>query len=215
MRVIAILMMALLALSAAPAPVAAQPPEPGDTWSAPDQMQRRENREERRKAMRRKIAVIRIARLTEELDLEVETAARLIPLLEKFDTLDEEQQQSRRRLNQELKMMLKSGGAEDAALHATVGRWWENEHAQVQQRHELFDELEDVLTMRQRVRLLLFIPRFRHEVRQLARELGRMRGGHGGEGNDGRRLRGRDHRPSRSSGEGPGGPSFENAPGFP
>ncbi len=169
----------VLLLAALPAALAAEDAPPRETPGMESPAERTRRHQLRREKMRRRIEVIRIARVTEELDLDAETAVRLVPVLADFDELDREHRQARKRIGGELKDLIESDGPDEAALEATVAQWWDNEEAHVQRRREIFDKLDALLSTEQRVRLLLFVPRFQREVRSLARDM--ARGGRHGE----------------------------------
>jgi len=162
------------------------PPPPGGPPGDRDEW-----REQRREEMRRKIETIRIARLTEELNLDPETAVRLVPLLSKFDELERAHREKRRALYMEARNLVDEDSDNDRALVDKMDAFWELEETHLRERRELFEETDDILTTRQQAQLMLFIPRFRTEIRELIHEFRENRQGPGG------RWDARDDRPAR------------------
>lgn len=152
---------------------------------------RQDWRQARREEMRRKIEIIRIARLTQELNLDGETAARLMPLLTEFDQVDKAHKQSSAQLGRELKQLTDADPVDASALKAAIAKWWDNEAVHQQRRREVFEQTASVLSVEQQARLMLFVPRFQREVREIVREfVQRQRGDR--PGLEGRRPQGGD-----------------------
>lgn len=148
----------------------AQPAPP----DAPDQPQR-EQQQQRRAEAQRRIETIRIARLTEELDLDPETAVHLIPLLKRNDELRRKRLEQRRALAKAAREELDALEPDDARLEELIEQFWDQEEDFLKARRDVFDEMADVLTPTQQVRLIEFGPRFDQEIRDLMREARELR----------------------------------------
>ena len=166
-----------LALVASPAAQAEEPASrPAGAHDAPSDGAHQDRRVKRRQEIRRKVEVVRIMRLTEELNLDPETGARVVPLFKRFDELEQAHRKQRMQLGRELNQALQSGAGDDV-LDGLMERMFDAEEQHVRQRRALFGDLGGVLSTEQQARFLLFIPRFQREMREIVRDLSKDRRG--------------------------------------
>ncbi len=161
------------------------------------QFQEDEPSSEKREKIRKRIETLRMWKLTEALDLDEETSARLFPLLSKFDKQRAQLQQSIRKDMRELRRALRS--QQDADFAGIVGRL-ETNHREMQRiKDEEFQELKTVLSPKQQAQLILFNMKFRNEMRKMIEESRGKRGGRSRPGPE----RGDRNRPDRDLHERP------------
>ncbi len=125
--------------------------------------------------MRERIELIKMWKLTEVLDLDQETAAKLFPLIHDFDS---QQQALRKKRGQTIKQMgeeLKKDSPDDSVLRPLIEEFKKNETEMVKLRMERLDRLSKVLTDEQIAKMIALIPKFERDVRDLLGEARSMR----------------------------------------
>lgn len=154
----------IVAALLAPAPAAlAQPAAPGaGPGVAPD----------RREQIKRKLLALRAYRLTEELALDETSAARVFPVLAKYDPQLEQLTIERVALAKELRANPAGPAAEDLVNRAVANR-----RALFELEERRLAELRKVLTPRQTARLLVVLPEIETQLKQQIRRAVRNRGG--------------------------------------
>lgn len=183
-------------------PNAPQPPgQPGMGPGGPPQPPEPPS-PERRRELRRRIQALRMARLTQVLELDDATAAKLFPLLnkddEKLGSLADEREETLRQLS-----ALVHPGAKDpeaTVLNPLLDKLLDLERQMHETGGASHKKVREVLTPQQFARFVLFSERFHEEVRELL-------GGPGGPGGPGGGPGG--------PGGGPGGPGQPGQPGMP
>ncbi len=142
---------------------------------------------ERRKEMLEKIRMVRMYSLTEALELDEATAAKLFPYLRKHDAKLEKLQEDKRKQMKALRVMVKSGEFDEKTVNkrlAVISQVQvdiaETEQAQLQ-------GLQSILSAEQRVKFVVARIQFERKVREMIREERRRkrskrRDRHGGEG---------------------------------
>jgi len=132
---------------------------------------------ERIEQIRKRVEMIKMWRLTEELGLDEKTAARLFPLLSKFDKKRMEFQRELFEHRRSIRQMETDGdeGVDYGALLEKV----EKAIAAIQDLEEQQrTELKKILTPEEMLKYMAFEERFRREMQQMMRESrGRGRGG--------------------------------------
>jgi hemerythrin-like domain-containing protein len=157
------------------------------TFAAPALAEPRTN-EEHTEAMRR-VRIVRAAALTEALELDEATAARLFPYLRETDTKMEEIHARKREARHALRAMV----GEEALVEKDVDRYisiiLDAEVELAEARAEQLDGLRSVLTVEQRVMFMMVQRRIDQEVRRVMREERSRRRGGSEEGRRDRRER--------------------------
>jgi hypothetical protein len=125
---------------------------------------------EKREKIRKRIELIRMWKLTEELDLTEETGAKLFPILHKYDEKWVKLKEEGRSIMKELRKALKDEATPDEEIEAAMEKVEKNALAAsdvLRQRHE---ELKGVLSPRQRAKFIVFQRRFQREIRKIIAE---------------------------------------------
>lgn len=130
---------------------------------------------ERRARIRERVRMLRAWRLTEVIEMDETTAARLFELLDNHDEQMAAEELALAEAGLELRQLLESGEGEDARiaelLEQIIATHLRIEEAQAQ----LVRDAGEFLTPRQQAALMLFLPEFNAEIRELAREVRRGR----------------------------------------
>jgi Spy/CpxP family protein refolding chaperone len=143
---------------------------------------------EKREEIRKRIELIRMWKLTEELDLTEETGAKLFPILHKYDEKRMKLHKERRNTMNELRKALEDEAATDEAIEAAMDRWEKRAFAEFDLMRQQREELKGVLSLRQQAKFVLFQREFHREIRKIISEArGRRRRGRGDEGKAGHR----------------------------
>lgn len=148
-----------LALSlASPLFAQGQPPEQADKQRADDDA-------ERRQELRRRVQALRMARLTQVLNLDEATAAKLFPLMNRHDTQSAALAEERAQLLKKLDLALRA--EKEAELGPLLDRLAQVErelHASAETTHQ---KAREILTPAQMAQFVLFHERFHEEVRDV------------------------------------------------
>ena len=157
-RILALSALSACVASAAVAQQTAPAPRGGGPAGGPPTEQQREE-------VRKKVEAVRLARLTEELQLDEKTAAKFIPVITAIDqkrrTLMKENQETMR----ELKIMLHATPPDEAKLKAAISAIEKNRREIFSLRDKEFNAARDYLTVTQMSRYLLFNQEFQQEMR--------------------------------------------------
>ena len=123
------------------------------------------------------IQTLKMWKLTKELDLDEQTAARLFPVMNGFDKQRAEIAYNQRLSMNDLRKAVKNGNEDqmkDAIRRLVSGR------AALEQVNEKeIVELGNILTVRQQAKYILFMPRFNRQMRAMIRQARRARMGKG------------------------------------
>lgn len=132
--------------------------------------------EGRREEIRKKVAAVRIYRLTEELKLDPETSARIAALLGSIDSdrvmLMREQREGMRKLRE----LVAGGKAGERKLKEVLDGLESNHRRKMDLREREWKGIKDLLSVEQQARYLLFQQQFLREMR------GMIAGPRGGQG---------------------------------
>ena len=150
-----LLLIAALALLAV---ALAQPPPPDE----PD--------EEAREQVKERIRIIRLAALTEALELDEETATRLFPYLRQGDERLEQIHQQRREHMKAMRRMVREDEIVDAEVDRRLAELAELEVEQARIQAEQLEGLKEILSAEQRIRYLLVRRQLDERVREVIRE---------------------------------------------
>ena len=132
----------------------------------PPQGEERPMNQERREELRRRVELIWMWKLTEELDLTQEEGAELFPLLRQYEERKRELREENRKLVRELERMIEANASE-GAIKKTVRALEENDKKLQEVKQEGFDELGKILSVEKQARYIVFHKRFRHEIHGL------------------------------------------------
>jgi len=164
---------ALVATLSLPA-FAQQGPQRGPAGSPPS--------EEQREAVRKKMEVVRMSRLTEELKLDEKTAARFIPVITSLDQKRRALMNDSRHAMQELRTELNAPQPDEGRMKAAINRIEKNQREIASLREKELQAVRENLSVAQQARYFLFNQEFLREMRGMverARGGGQGRGGMG------------------------------------
>jgi hypothetical protein len=136
---------------------------------------------EKRKKIRERIELIRMWKLTDELDLNEETGANLFPLLRKYDEKWMELQRERRNIMKELRKAVEDEATSDEEIEAAMENAEENAAAVSDLLRQQRQELKGILLPRQQAKFILFQRKFQREIRKIIAEARHRRIGAKGE----------------------------------
>jgi hypothetical protein len=140
---------------------------------------------ERRRELRRRIQALRMARLTQVLDLDDTTAAKLFPAINRLDEKGAQIAEERGKLLRKLEGIARKGG-DDPELASTLDAFFAAQKTQRDMEEETHKKLREILTPKQVAQFLLFHERFGDEVREMLHGSAPRDGG-AGRGDDDRR----------------------------
>jgi Spy/CpxP family protein refolding chaperone len=157
---------------------------------------------EQMEKVRKRVEMVRIWKLTEDLDLDEKTADRLFPILRKYDKkkveLKSEMFKSRRQMRQ-----LESGRSGEKVDAEKLLEDMEKNRARMRAIEEdQYKAIKKVLTPEQMVKYIAFEQRFRREMKQMLRESK-------GQRNQGPGMRGKGPEGFRDGGPGSPSPGME------
>jgi len=115
------------------------------------------------KRVRERIQMLRMWKLTEELDLTEKEAAELFPIFGKYDKKRARLHRQRRKLLEELRDLIQEG-APSARINEVIRRLEDNYRALSRMREEEWEEVKRVLTPDQQARYILFHERFARDM---------------------------------------------------
>jgi len=189
------LTVALLACGARSTPAAAQPAaQPAAAPAA----NARPRVEAKRARLRQRIRALRAWRLTEALKLDEATAAKLFPILSRFDDQMVKAARQGRALRRQLRQAVKKG-ATDAQMSALIDQVVAQQTAMWKLQGERFQAVRKVLSPRQAATILVVLPQIDRAIERQIRAA-MKRGGKRGRG--GRRAPGAVKNPFDGPGNG-------------
>ncbi len=124
--------------------------------------------------LRERIELMAMWKLTDALDLDQETAAKLFPMLHEFNAQQQELREKRREIIVGLKTEVEKKKPNSDSLSEMIEDFKENEIELVKQRNKKLDELSKLLTEEQVAKMIVFVPQFERDVRQMIDDV-RMR----------------------------------------
>ncbi len=141
---------------------------------------------EMRRKVQERIRVLRALKIEEHLQLDKATLDKLLKVLDGYDQRSHDQHKEIEQLRRKLKRAMKQGGSdqeiEQARLKLIEG------HKKIDAlRYERLEKASALLAPRDRVKLMIFLPKFEREVRKVIRDVRKdgpkgRRGGPGGRG---------------------------------
>ena len=137
--------------------------------------------------IRERIELIRMWKLTEELDLTEKKGAKLFPILHKYDEKRITLQKEHRNIMKKLRKALEDEATSDEAIEAAMEDFEKNALAASDLIRQQREELKGILSPRQQAKFILFQRDFHKEIRKIIAEArekrSRPRGEEGKEGN--------------------------------
>jgi hypothetical protein len=124
---------------------------------------------ERAEELRKRIELIWMWKLTEELDLTKEEGAKLFPLLSTYEEKKWELREESRRIVQTLKQMI-DDGASEGDLKRTIRSLEDNERKRNKVEEEGFSEIAKILSVEKQAKYIVFQEYFRHEIHGLIKK---------------------------------------------
>ena len=129
--------------------------------------------QQRREAVKKKIRAMRAYTLTEELAIDEQTAAKLFPVLAKWDDVTDKLIQQR--LDIQRRMAAAQAG-DPKALDRIIDEAVANQRALWDLEDKRFAELRKILSPAQTARLIVVLPAFERKIRNQLRRAGARRG---------------------------------------
>jgi hypothetical protein len=175
MRRLAWLPMVVLA-AAAPLAAAAEPPKapplpPIATAPPPKPEKPKKKEKERlRQELLDQMRAERMWRMTEELRLDEASAAKVFPLLTKFDERAREVGKERNEIVTALNAELETSRPDDGRIKALIDRLLANRNRRQAVEQERFTALRQVLTAVQQAKLVLLLPKLEDSIRHRIRD---------------------------------------------
>ena len=130
----------------------------------PDYLDRQPTKEQRDK-VRKRIETLKMWKLTQALDIDETTSARLFPLLNRYDKRKSEIHQNIRQGMREMKKSLKENRTE--GLQNTLAMIEENHRTLQSINDEEWQEMKQILTVKQQAKFIIFRQEFDREVRKI------------------------------------------------
>jgi cytochrome c556 len=121
--------------------------------------------EQQREEVRKKVEAVRLARMTETLQLDEKTAAKFIPAITAIEQKRRALMKENQETTRELKIMLHANPPDEAKLKVAISAIEKNRHEISSLRDKEFSAAKDNLTVTQMARYLLFNQEFQKEMR--------------------------------------------------
>jgi len=131
----------------------------------------------KRAKVRQRIRTLRAWRLTEALDLDEQTAARLFPILSRFDGQFEGAMQKASRLRESAQAELERKSPNQAKLDAIVDQMVEQQRALWKLQEARFQAVRKVLTPAQSAKILIILPEIDRTLHRQIRRAMRTKAG--------------------------------------
>ena len=136
--------------------------------------------DEQREEIRKKMEVVKMSRLTEELKLDEKTAAKFIPVITALDQKRRSLINENRHAMQELRTELNAQQPDEGRMRTAVGRIEKNQREIASLREKELQAARENLSVTQQARYILFKQEFMREMRGMlesARGSGPGKGG--------------------------------------
>lgn len=122
--------------------------------------------QDRAEELKKRVELIWMWKLTEELNLTEKEGARLFPLLRTYEEKKRNLREENRRLVRELEEMI-GGRAPEQELKRTIRTLEENDRKLQEMENEAFHEIEKILPIEKQARYIVFQARFHREIHGL------------------------------------------------
>ncbi|HYA88361.1 MAG TPA: periplasmic heavy metal sensor [Nitrospirota bacterium] len=123
--------------------------------------------EEQREEIRKKIETIRIWRLTEKLNLDTTTSAKLASLLNSCDQQRQGIVKEQMATMREMRVLLRAPKIDETRIKTAIDKLQKYQRSLQELREKEYSGLKDILTIEQQARFLLFQQEFRHEIQRM------------------------------------------------
>ncbi len=174
------ILLAAASLIGTAAPAFAQQAPPGGQSGGMTGIDHPSGRDElsegKREEIRKKIEAVRMWKLTEELKLDENTAAKLSAYLSSIDQQRRDMMREQFETMRVLKQTLQTSKPAEPKLRAALDKLEKNRHAMMEIRDKEIAGLKSILTTEQQARFLIFQQEFRHDIQRM---IAGARGGHG------------------------------------
>ncbi len=147
-------------------------------WPFGDESGRRPHRQ--REKQRERIGLMMMWRLTNALELDQDTAAKLFPMMREFDVEKRQLHEKRRDMIQQMRTEVEKDNPDRAALRKMIDDFKQNELDMVGLRNKRLDDLSKILSDEQVAKMIIFVPQFERNVRELISDVRARRRQHGG-----------------------------------
>lgn len=121
----------------------------------------------KRDRIHQRIELMKMWRLTEALELDQETAAKLFPVLREQEEKERKLRDNGRDILKEMKAELDKEEPDSRALSKLTKQYMQNERDIVDFRGKRLDELSKFLSEEQIAQMMLFVPRFERDMREM------------------------------------------------
>ena len=122
--------------------------------------------QERAEELRKRVELIWMWKLTEELNLTEKEGAKLFPVLRTYEEKKRGLREENRRLVGELERMIKDN-APERELKGAIRALEENDGKRQEVEKEAFREIEKILSVEKQAKYIVFQARFKHEIHGL------------------------------------------------
>lgn len=122
---------------------------------------------EERERVKKRIDMIRMWRLTEDLDLDEQTGSKLFPLLRHYEEKRRELAREREELLFALKGLLKSGKPQEERLRSLMKEWDEIRTKEQELNRKEKEDMKGILSIEQQAKYLIFQQEFMKEMRRM------------------------------------------------
>ena len=150
----------------------------------------------RRDEAMKRIEMLRIWRLTEILDLNAEDAARVFPLLQRYDVMFQEKHRNKDMLLQQTQKELDKPKPDKNLLNDLTSRIIKIEQESMNIHVQMYKELKEVFTPDQLARYMIFELKFKKEIDDIINQVRRERLQMGKERRRFQKLRKNDDEPT-------------------
>lgn len=127
--------------------------------------------------IRKRISLIKMWRLTEELNLDEETGAKFFPIIRHYEERRRELAKRREGLLQTLKVQLRAGKLPEDKIRGMLKEWDAIRTEEQELNRKEREDLEGILSLEQQARYLIFQHEFLKEMRRMIADVREKRFG--------------------------------------
>ncbi len=155
-----------IAVTAVFATIAVAQPGPPD-----DKGKKRKHERWNRAETQERVELMKMWKLTDALDLDQETAAKLFPLMNEYDAKIREIRKQRHEISKQMREELDKSETDSAALRRMIDDFKKNELNMAEMKVKKFEAMSKVLTDEQAAKALLLIPQFERDMKKMFGEV--------------------------------------------
>ena len=130
----------------------------------------------KRAKIRQRLRALRAWELTEALDLDEQSAAKLFPILNRFDNRFQKALDANSALRRETRKALRDPNTNPKKIDALVGKMLKKQRELWDLQEERFREVRKLLTPRQTARIVILLPEIDRKLHRQVRQVMRKRG---------------------------------------